>query len=178
MKKNEYLTVSIHLKVDGKLKRAKKRTYYARGREKPCFTLNDFAKTIFLYDKMFASSGTYAYDGLLQEMEKKLPATDNETAESLFNKYWVNTKETYDKIFNELNKGNNELFAAENDYLKFYIVQACNNFNGYPILVKYGFLYWFYKYAMNSSIHEIETDLKNIPDEIKKIVDSFKYEKR
>lgn len=175
--KKEYLTVALQLKVDGRVVRSKKRTYYGRTKNTHAFTLDRFAKIIFMYDHIFGGGLTYAYDGLLQTMEKKLPKKDNETAESVFRKYWISFKETIDKEFVENNKGKknkeNEIFPEDNDYLKYCIFSICENFEKQPLPVKYGFLYWFYKYAMNSSIEEIKKDLENIPSEIKNIVDSL-----
>lgn len=173
---NEYLTVSIHLKVNGKLKRLQKKTYYGRGRETNCYTLDDFARTIFMWEHIFDGSSTYAYDGLLQEMEKKLPKKEGETAESVFQKYWVNLRKTIDEDFLEKNKGEGDkkyaFFPVEGDYLKYCIATQCESFNKATLPVKYGFLYWFYKYVMNGDINEIEADLNNIPNEIKKLVDT------
>lgn len=178
MKENkEHVTVSLHLKVDGKLKRLKKKTYYGRKLETSCFTLDDFANIVFSWDKIMNTGSTYAYDGLMQEMEKKLPKKENETAESVFLKYWVKSKETINKKFLEINKGGldelNPFFPAENDYLKYCISNLCGHFDNQPIPVQYGFLYWFYKYVENSSIKDIEKDLNMIPDEIKNMVDKF-----
>ncbi len=174
--KKDYLTVSIHLKVDGVIKRTKKKTYYGRGSETYCYTLDDFASTIFHWEKMFSPHSTYAYDGLLQQMEKKLPKKDGETAESVFQKYWVNLKQTINKDFEDKNKGEGAkeyaMFPVEGDYLKFLIASNCQDFNNAPLPVKYGFLHWFFKYVMHGSIEEFKADLNNIPEEIKKLVDT------
>lgn len=172
----EYLTVSVILKVNGKIKRLRKKTYYGRRSESHCFNLNDFAQVIFMWDKIFSRQGsTFAYDGLLQEAAKKLPKKDGETAESVFNKYWVNLNETIEADFLSKNKGGkgNFLFPVENDYLKYLSFTMCNSFSRNPLPVKYAFLYWFFKYVMNGSIKEIEAELNNVPDDIKKMVDSF-----
>lgn len=170
----EYLSVSVHLRVNGKLKRFQRRTYYQRGRETYCFTLDDFARTIFMWDKMFSPHATYAYDGLLQEMEKKLPKESDETAESLFKKYWVNYNQTANEQFLELNKGDEDsLFPAEGDFLLYSIANQIKGFSSLPLPIKYGFLYWFFKYQMNSSTDEILADFNNTPKQIRDLVESM-----
>lgn len=180
LNKKEFVTVTLSLKVDGKLARSKKKTYYAHSRGSYAFTLEDFARIIFMYDDYFSVSGsTYAYDGLLQKMEKKLPKRKDETAKSLFEKYWVNLRKTIDDEFLEFNKGDKNknmqfpLYPEEGDYLKMCFVSSAENFNRRPLPVKYAFLYWFYKYVMNSSMKEIKDDLNNVPKEIKKMVDNI-----
>jgi hypothetical protein len=41
-----------------------------------------------------------------------------------------------------------------------------------PLPIQYGFLYWLFKYVMNGSIDEIQTEINNVPDYIKEIVDN------
>jgi hypothetical protein len=177
MKENkEYLKVSIHLKVDGAIKRSEEKTYYARGKESACYTLDDFARTVFMWDHIFNGGSTYAYDGLLQEMEKELPKIEGETAESVFQKYWVNLKKTINEDFVKKNKGDStdkySIFPEEGDYLKYSIASLCQSFERSPLPVKYGFLHYFFKYIMNESIKEVQVDLNKIPKEIKKLVDN------
>jgi hypothetical protein len=180
-KSEEFIRVSIHLKVDGKIARSQQKTYYARGRETHCFTFNDFARVIFMWDQRFDGSSTYAMDGLMQKMAKKLPKKKNETAESVFQKYWVNLEKTINEDFIRINKGGKQKylpFPEENDYLKYSIITICENFQRMPLPVKYGFLYWFYTYVMNNSIEEIKKDIENIPDSIKQIVESVLIHKK
>jgi|GEM_PF-4577972 hypothetical protein len=170
----DHITVSIHMKVDGKLMNMKEVTY-ERGRETGGFTLDSLARLLFMWEHRFSSGSTYLMDGLLQEAEKKLPKEDNETAQSVFEKYWINWEKTMNEEFEKLNQGDNEsefpLWPEKNDFLIFEIWQLLHNFSRNTMPVKYGFLYWFHKYIMHSDINEYLSDLNNIPDFIKEIVD-------
>lgn len=171
----EFLTVSIHMEIGGKLGRRKEKKYYSRGRETHAFTLDDAGRIIFMWDRMFNGGSTYAYDGLMQELEKKLPKRNNETAEEVFKKYWVNLKETINQEFEEINKGEKgeyALFPVEGDYLIFCLSEAINGFERQPLPVKYGFLYWFHKYLFKGSFEELQDDLNNIPQTIKDLIDA------
>jgi len=173
--KEDYLTVSIHMRVDGKIMRRKEETYYGRARETHAFDLDNFAQIIFMYEKMFCGGSTYAYDGLLQKMEKKLSKKDGITAESVFQKYWVNLEKTINDDFEEKNKGDNgeyAIFKQEGDYLKYGIVCHCDSFNRSALPIQYGFLYWLYKYVMNGSMDEMKKELENVPQSIKDLVDN------
>lgn len=172
----EYLKVSVHLKIEGKLKRSHQRFYYGRGSETAAFTLDDFARIIYMWDHIFCGGTTYAYDGLLQEMEGKLPKKDGETAKSVFQKYWINLKDTINKEFETYNKGEGQgkykLWPEEGDYLIHEIHNACKRFNNSALPIQYGFLHWFFKYVLNGSMKEFEAELNNIPEEIKTLVDT------
>lgn len=170
--KKEYINVSIHMKIDGELINLKE-VRYERGRETYCFTLDDLAHIVFTWERMFCGTSTHAMEGYLQKAEKELTKKDNETAQSCFEKYWLNDKETIEKEFEQNNNNSSSnIFPVKNDYLRWSISQICRNFNNLPLPVKYGFLYWFHKYVMNSSISEIEADIKQVPDYIKHIVDN------
>ncbi|MDD4970847.1 MAG: hypothetical protein PHT07_15575 [Paludibacter sp.] len=177
----EFIQISFHMLIDGSFKNGYKKTY-ERGRETEAFTLDSFARILFMYEHLFDPHCTYAYDRLLQEAEKKLPKKGDETAKSVFEKYWVNLNKTIDDEFQELNKGNADekypLFPEQNDFLKLSIVNIVNAFIRAPLPVKYGFLHWFYKYKENGSIDEIRSDFDKIPDEIKKIVDDMVEESK
>jgi hypothetical protein len=178
--KKEYLTVSIHMKIDGQIYNMEE-VKYQRGRETYCYTLDDFARTIFMWEKQFSGT-TYAMDDLLPKAEKVLEKKEGETAQSVFEKYWVNLKQTIDQEFIELNKGNKDdeypLYPEKNDYLTHLIAHVCDGFNYKPLPVKYGFLYWLFKYVMNSSLNEIEQEIADVPDEIRSIVDNIVIEKK
>jgi hypothetical protein len=171
----EFLRVSIHMMIDGELINMKK-VKYQRGSETIACTLDDLGRIIFMWERMFSGGSTYAMDGFLQKAEKKLPKKNNETAQSVFEKYWINLEKTINQEFEELNKGDNDpdatLFPEVNDYLTFLISQECRGFNLAPLPIQYGFLYWLFKYVMNGSIDEIQTEINNVPDYIKEIVDN------
>lgn len=136
---------------------------------------------LFMWNKIFSPSTAHIYD-VLKDIEKKLPKKNNETADDIFQKYWVCLKETINEEFKERNKGdvNCPIYKVKNDYLKHCITSICNNFNNAPLPVKYGFLWWFYKSVMNSSIKEIEEEISNVPEEIKEIIslmENYKEEK-
>jgi len=177
----ECISISIHMEIDGKFENGYKKTYN-RGTESWAFTLDDFAHIIFLWERKFFGGTTYAMDGLLQEAEKKLPKKDGETAQSVFEKYWVNLEKTINDEFILLNQGEGEgnkkytLFPAEGDYLKYCISNNLNSFTQSPLPVKYAFLYFLHKYIMNSSIDELKADLNKVPDYIKKIVNDMVME--
>lgn len=171
----EYITVSIHVKIEGELHKMKE-VRYQRGKETFAFTLDDFARIIFFWEKIYGSGCTYAMDGFLQKAEKKLPKKEGETAQSVFEKYWVNRKKTMEAEFAERNKGDKDdkypIFPEEDDYLTFQIIELCRSINDSPMPIKHGFMYWFYKYLMDENISQIEKDIKEIPDFIKKLVDT------
>ena len=175
MDSKEYITITMRLEVEGQLQHEEKKTYHARGRECPVFTLEDFARILFLYNHIFDSSATYICDGLLQEMEEKLPKQKDETAKSLFMKYWVNLKQTINDDFDERNKGEkgHPLYPEENDYLKRCIAGLCDSFVNKPLPVQYGFIWYMYKFIMNESYDEIKQEINNVPEYIKRIVDKM-----
>jgi hypothetical protein len=176
--REECISISIHLEIDGKFKTGYKNTY-RRGLETNAFTLDDFARILLMWERIFSPSATYA-DELLPEAEKKLPKKDGETAQSVLEKYWCNLEKTINDDFLSRNKGegqgNDVLFPAEGDYLKYCISNQLNSFNRSVLPVKYAFLYWFHKYLMNSSMEEIQAELNKVPDYIKKIVDDMVLE--
>lgn len=176
-KKDDFVRISLNMKVDGKIVRRRQRTYYARGRETLAFTLEDFASILFMWDKMMGAGSTYVMDGLLQKMEKVMPKRNSETAEELFQKYWVSYQDTLNKKFEELNKGDkNEkfpLFPEAGDYLLFRVGDLCDAFVTAPLPIKYGFLHFLHKYVMNESIDEYKKDIDNIPAQIAKMVDGL-----
>jgi len=178
MPDREWIDISIHLKVDGKLARKQKKRYYARGRETSAHTLDDFARLIVMYEHIFDGGTTYAWDGLMQRMEKILPKRDKETADSVFEKYWLNINKTIDEDFHKLNagdgsKGKYSLFPEQGDYLKYELSGAIASFSKRALPVKYGLLHYIFKYCENCSIDELQADLNNIPDRIKEIVDEL-----
>lgn len=173
-KQEEYVTVSFNITIDGKFASGWKKKY-KRGRETYAFTLDDFASIVFMYDTMIQSGSTYAMDGLMQEAEKMLPKKDKETAQSVFEKYWINLPKTINEEYEERNKGIKGDFSpwpAENDYLKYCLRNKISGFINAPLPVKYGLLHYLYKYCFNSSIDEIKADLNNIPQSIKDIIDN------
>lgn len=175
MKKDEFIEVVIRMEIDGELVNMKK-VKYSRGRQSEAFTLDDFAAIVFMWEKLFDGGSTYAMEGLMQKAEKKLPKEAGETAQSVFEKYWINLEKTINDEYDQRNKGDkNEiypLFPAENDYLTHCIYQLCNHLDRSPLPVKYGFLHWLFKYIEHGSLAEFEADLKEIPDYIKTIVDT------
>ena len=174
MNSKEYITVTMRLEVEGQLQQEEKKTYHAQGRECPVFTLEDFARILFLYNHIFDSSTTYIYDGLLQEMEEKLPKQKDETAKSLFMKYWVNLNQTINEDFEKMNKGEGHpLYPEENDYLRRCVAGLCDSFANQPFPVQYGFIWYLYKFIMNESIEEIQQEINNVPEYIKCIVDKM-----
>lgn len=169
--KKDYVTISINLRINGKIHRTKRRKLYARGWETYAYDLQDFARILFSYDKIFGGA-TYAYDGLLQEMERKLPSRNGETAESLFNKYWINMRETIQQEFDEMNAGGHRTpFADPGSYFEFMLSEQTNGFNESPMVVKQGFLYWLHHYCLKGSIEEYQNDLELVPQSVKKVVD-------
>lgn len=176
--KDKRVKVSLTLSVDGNIIKEQE-TYYSRNRETSVFTLEQFARVILMWDRIFDSTGTtYAYDGLMQKMEKVLPSKTGDTAETLFQKYWIDFEKTIEKEFDKLNKGSNDTpFPEADDYLKFCIAGMCNGFQNLPLPAKKGFIYWFYEYAINDSLREIEKDHK-IPKRIKKLVDNLSRVKK
>ena len=138
MENKEYITITIRLEVEGQLQCEEKTTYHTRGRECPVFTLDDFARILFIYNQIFDPTTTYICDGLLQDMEEKLPKRDDETADSLFLKYWVNLKQTINDDFKKMNKGEtgHPLYPEENDYLRRCIAVLCDSFNNKPLPIQ------------------------------------------
>lgn len=170
-KEDKYVEISIHMKVDGNIINERKEKYYGRNRETSAWTLDDFARIIFMWEHIFSGHSTYAYDGLMQEMEKKLEKKDGETAESVFQKYWVNLEETINKEFDENNKGDGEIFPAENDYLKYSLEGMVVSFVRQPKPVQYGFIYWFFKHLMGGKIDELLKDVESTPKYIVDIIE-------
>ncbi len=173
------VTVSAHLKINGVFLNGWRKEY-RRGRETYAFTLDDFARIIFIYEGFLGSGSTYAMDGLLQQAEKMLPKKGDETAQQVFEKYWLNMVETVNAEFELLNKGQGKsekpgdfkLYPEQNDYLKFCTASLCRSFSRSALPTKYAFLYWFYKYVMNESMDEVKTEIEATPEYIKKIVDN------
>lgn len=169
---DKHVTVTLSLKVDGNILK-KQEKYYERNRGTFAFTLEQFARVILIWDRIFDSSGTtYAYDGLMQKMEKKLPSETGDTAETLFKKYWIDFEKTIEEEFAALNSGNDSIFPEADDYLTYRLTVMFSEFQKSPMLIKQGFLYWFFKYAMNESTNEIESDYKDIPQRIKELIDN------
>jgi hypothetical protein len=177
MKNKHHIKVSIHMVIDGKVQNLKE-VLYERGSETYCYTLDDLARVIFMWERIFSPHSTYAMDGYLQEAEKKLAKRDNETAQSCFEKYWINIKETIDKEFSDINNGSDSIFPEVNDYLAYSIAELCRSIHHKPLVVQQGFLYYLFKYIENSSIKEFEQDIYLIPDYIKEIVDNKVVQKK
>ena len=173
----EFLRVSIHMMIDGFIIPMKD-VEYERGRETVAYKLEDFGRIIFFWEKMFCGSSTYAMEGFLQKAEKKLAKRDNETAQSVFEKYWINTDKTAEYEFNELNKGGEDsMFPALNDYLLYGLASKCESFSKSTMLMKQGFLYWLFNYVFNGEFQEMADDLNQIPESIKELVDNRLMEK-
>jgi len=175
MKKNKspFLKVRISMKVEGKATiRSKQRTYYSRCRETQAMSLDSFASIIYMYDRIFNSGSTYAYDGLMQWAEKKLPKKDDETAQSVFEKYWVNggrfLRELVDK-----NMSQDSLSKLENDSIMFEIHGVIAWLLRDPGLHLQAFIYWMYKYGYNKDLNEFEKEANSTPDLIKEVVDKI-----
>jgi len=173
-RQDKFIRVSLHLKVDGRLERRKIVAYYKRGKETYAFTLDDFARIVYSWDHIFGSSSTYAHDGLMQQMENKLPKKKDETAESVFQRYWINMKQTVSEEFEDFNKGgDNRIFKEPNDYFKYIVAIKCDWFDKAPLPVKYAFLYFLFKYMEGGSFDDLKDDIEKIPEEIKSLVDSL-----
>ena len=175
--KNDFVRVSIHMMIDGFITPMKE-VEYERGRETVSYTLEDLGRIIFFWEKMFCGGITYAMDGFLQKAEKKLAKRDNETAQSVFEKYWINTDKSAEDEFNELNKGGEDsIFPALNDYLLYGLASKCESFSDSTMLMKQGFLYWLFNYVFNGEFQEMADDLNQIPESIKELVDNRLMEK-
>lgn len=169
---NEYVTVSLHLKIQGKTVRRKVRNYINRRSETSAFTLEDLGQILFMWERMFSGGTTYSMDGLLQSLEKIMPKRNNETAQEVFEKYWINLEKTLSEDFEEQNSGNGPIFKMKGDYLKYCIGSLTEHFSRESLPTKHAFLYWMIKYVFNDSFDEIKEDLKKTPVYIKKFVDS------
>jgi hypothetical protein len=165
--------VSVLLAIDGRLEQGNDNLRYTTGRETWAFTLDDMARIVFVWEKLLNAGGTYAMDGFLEYAEKKLPKKDGETAESTFQKYWVNYKQTLNDEYEKLNKGElDSLFPEENDYLTHEIAGICKLMVNLPNPISYGFLHFVHQYVYNGDVKQYEADLANIAPYIKKLVDN------
>jgi hypothetical protein len=165
-----FVRVTVNLQVEGKTIGGFQKMY-GRGRETGVMSMNELAQILFLYEKMHQFGATYTPE-ILKEFEKYLPYKDGETADSLFEKFWINTKKTIQEDFDRKNKGEGNFYPVENDYLKYELASIVNYFVKWPTQLKYGFLYYLYKYVFNSSLDEIKEDLGNVPEFIKNIIDN------
>lgn len=171
----ESVSVTVRFEIAGNLRYGYSRLY-RRGRETCAFTLDDIANIIYMWDNMLGAGSTYAMDGLMQELEKILPKKDDETAQSVFEKYWINPRKWIDEEFEKINSGKvgGEFnpWPAKGDYLKYLVARKCESFWKAPLVVKQGFLYWMFKYLENSSWDEMKADLDSVPQYIRNLVDN------
>lgn len=168
----ERIDITVHMTINGRFANGIFRSY-RRGTETCAFGLEQFAQIIFMYERMHFPHSTHAMDGFLQEAEKVLESR-GETAQSLFQKYWVNDNKTYEEEFEKMNKGGNaDFFESENDYLKFKLSEHLISFSKMPRILKHGFLYYLFKYVENESIEELLADFHQTPEIVRSIIDSM-----
>lgn len=165
--KKEYISVSVRMEVDGYIKELK-RVRYVRGRETYAFTLDDLARIIFMWEHRLHTGSTRLMDGFLQEAEQKLLKADNETAESLFNKYWINYNKTLQE---EFDSGKSPKWFEKDEYLLYLIASLCRTYYNAPHQIKQGFLYWL-RCCGNISEIDKETIPENIMELVNKLINT------
>lgn len=166
-----YIEVSSHVRVGGKVFNDRTKIY-SRGRASSHFDIDSLASHLFMIDRQIGSGSTYA-DEVLQEIidKKLLKNPNNYTARDLMNKWWVKTDDI-EKLFVEEIERMSEVYPSAKEYIESVIVNKVISFQKSPMIVKQGFLYWFWKYLMNESIDEILEDFKNIPQNVIDFIDA------
>jgi hypothetical protein len=171
----EYVDVVVRIEIKGHFLHGYTKRY-TRGRESAAFTLDQFARIIFIYERLLNAGSTYAMDGMLQEVEKHLPKKDGETAQQVFEKYWINMKDTINSEYEEFNAGQSGefiMYPEKDDYLKSCFMSLANSVLKSAKPIQDAFIYWAHKYCYNSSFDEIQKDLDAVPEHIKGIVDAL-----
>ena len=175
MKNKDYITMTLEMKIEGKVRNKKEVKIYSRGTERSVFTLDELVRSVLIWENMYFSHSTYI-DDLIGKYKDVLPS--EHTPEELFQMYWINLKETIEKEFEKYNKGvKNSIFPQQNDYLKHCIYSMLDEFYNSPAPVRYGFFYYLFYKVLNGSLEEFKMELSNIPENIKEIVDSIVQKK-
>jgi hypothetical protein len=166
-----FIDVNVALTINGHTINSK-RTIYKTTRSTGICTMNELARWLYMTERQHFPSRTHTPD-ILKKFEGLIHYEDGETAESLFDKYWINFNETAQEQFEKWNKADDSehaIFKAENDYLKFILTNEINGFLRLPLQIKLGFVYWLIKYG-SGSIDELKKDYDQCPQVVKEWID-------
>lgn len=165
--------VQFIMKVGGRIRFVNKKKLYARGTESSVFTLKHLAHFLYMYQHNFSScDGVY---DLLKEYENVLKKEGNETAESVFNDYWLNDPRKKEDEFKQLERNkisqsiyeSNELSEDEKKQAEWGVIGAIYQFETFNNEAKHAILYHIFREHENSNFDELKRDIELTPKFVK-----------
>jgi hypothetical protein len=169
---NKYVKIAFSLKIDGIIDSEKEETILARTEKGYALDLENLAWLLSMYENRFClGRSTFAHE-ILERYEAVLPSKDGHTAESLFQKYWVNRVESAQKDFDKMPDIDSGGGLAKKDFLLYEIYNLCYNYDISPKLVKDGFLHWLMEHNFEGQSTKLHYAINSVDQGIKDLVDN------
>ena len=170
--KKEFAEIVFRWEINLKTYKKVKKRIYSRGRQTEAFDLEQAASILYMWDRNLSPSSTYANDAIF-DLSKILPNKSGLTPQQLFQKYWLpsdkDKKEEFDRWASRCIKLG--LCDSYDEYINHRTAELMHIFSNSPLAVKYGLLYFIFKYIENGSFEELKTDINSIPDKAIKTVE-------
>lgn len=115
-------------------------------------------------------------DYMIDRYAKAFKISPEEKAR-LMDKYWHKKKRTVAEIVASWTKFDREFFKSEEVFIKYMMSNALRGFETEPVEIKYGVLYFIFKYHEKGDFEELKKDIENVPERIRTLVDGL-IEKR
>ena len=169
---HNHVEVKVSISIGGVLYDSKK-TYYRKNIYTSGTDLEQLARIILMYQRMYGLEGGSAYD-FLDEIKDKVENRNGLTVDQLMQKYYVNLKQTIEEEFNERNKAGAEYSwwgDMENDYLKYGVANWVENISNMPEPQRLACLYALSKLCGDAE--GIKKEIDNCPQWLKELVDGM-----
>jgi len=167
--REDHLEFTVQWLVDGVIEG--KRVEFDRGVSIYPHSFEWFLEYCMIVETLREASGTNI-DLVIDRYAKKFKIGAEEKAR-LMQKYWHKKRQTIAEMVKTWSDQERNFYESEELFLQQLMYSAVRWFEYKPTEIKYGVLYYIFKYHQKGDFEELKKDIENVPEKIRQLVDSF-----